>query len=83
MEYINDTTIPEKTLRFSRQVNYPDLAYNIRLLIETYREQDKLAEIEGLKALDYAYQGASKTYLQFSKKYRDIFITIRKEGRGE
>ena len=83
MEYINDITIPEKPLKFSRQVNYPDLAYNIRLLIETYRDKGMLAQIEGLKALDYAYQGASKTYLQFSKKYRDIFIRIRKEGRGE
>ena len=55
-------------LRFSRQVNYPDLAYNIQALIYELQIKGK-SGVEGLQVLDLAYRSQSKTYKDFSDKY--------------
>lgn len=51
---------------YGRQVNYPDLAYNVRLAI-------RWAEVNGLdavalEALDAVYRDASPTYKKYSDK---------------
>ena len=60
-------------LRFSRQVNYPDLAWNIQAFIYSYKEQGNQKAIDGLFALDVAYRNQSKTYVDFSDKYKNYF----------
>ena len=59
-------------LRFSRQVNYPDLAYNIQAMIYELQIKGK-AGVEGLQILDLAYRNWSKTYSDFSDKYGKKF----------
>tara|TARA_R100000654_G_scaffold21043_2_gene42542 strand:- start:193 stop:483 length:291 start_codon:yes stop_codon:yes gene_type:complete len=89
IEHIEDK-IPEKRLRFSkfpREIEaqaleflfISDLAYNIRILIETMRDKEEETAIRGLEALDYAYTLESTFYLELSKKYKDEWIKIRKE----
>ena len=86
-------------LRFSRQVNYPDLAWNIHALVYAYKLNDNYEAIEGLLALDVAYRNESNTYEKFSKRFTDHFTqklndrqfgkavanakTVVIEGRGE
>ena len=60
------------TLRFSRQVNYPDLAYNIQSLIYELQSKGK-SGVESLQILDLAYRNWSKTYSDFSDKYLNKF----------
>lgn len=88
MEYIEhiEDKIPEKKLKFSKfqgsfeaEIILSDLAYNIRILIETFRDKEEETAIRGLEALDYAYTLESTFYLQLSKKYKDEWIKIRKE----
>ena len=57
-----------KNLRFSRQVNYPDLAHNIQYLIYKLKAEGR-SGWEGLDILDLAYRAESKTYKNFSIKY--------------
>ena len=59
-------------LRFSRQVNYPDLAYNIQYLMYRLKKEGKIGWA-GLDILDLAYRNQSKTYKDFSVKYRSKF----------
>ena len=54
--------------RTGRQINYPDLAYNIHNLIYQLTVKGK-AGVEGLEILDLAYRSQSKTYKDFSDKY--------------
>ena len=61
-----------KDLQFSRQVNYPDLAYNIQAVIYELTVAGK-AGVHGLEILDIAYRGQSKTYADFSDKYGKRF----------
>ena len=56
-----------KNLRFSRQVNYPDLAHNIQYLIYKFKAEGR-SGWEGLDILDLAYRAESKTYKNFSIK---------------
>tara|TARA_Y100001972_G_scaffold35660_1_gene44059 strand:- start:835 stop:1116 length:282 start_codon:yes stop_codon:yes gene_type:complete len=89
IEHIEDK-IPEKRLRFSKfprgsfeaKMIASDLAYNIRILIETFRDKEEETAIRGLEALDYAYTLESTFYLELSKKYKDEWIKIRKEREG-
>ena len=60
------------TLRFSRQVNYPDIAYNIQSLIYELQSKGK-SGVESLQILDLAYRNWSKTYCDFSDKYLNKF----------
>ena len=57
-------------LRFSRQVNYPDLAWNIHALVYAYKLNDNYEAIEGLLALDVAYRNESKA--QYCKSFREL-----------
>ena len=61
-------------LRFSRQVNYPDLAWNIHALVYAYKLNDNYEAIEGLLALDVAYRNESNTYEKFSTPAMQISI---------
>tara|TARA_A100000172_G_C2953013_1_gene79720 strand:- start:228 stop:452 length:225 start_codon:yes stop_codon:yes gene_type:complete len=73
---MSDVTI---NMRFSRQVNYPDLAYNIQSLINQLKKKGIIG-LESLEVLDLAYRGQSKTYEDFSKKYQKRFNPDNKEA---
>ncbi len=61
-----------RDLRFSRQANYPDLAWNMQYLIYRLKKDGK-SGWEGLDILDHSYRAESKTYKDFSIKYWRIF----------
>lgn len=61
-----------------RQINYPDLAWNIHAFVYTYQLQNNDAAIQGLLALDVAYRQVSKTYENFSDKYKAHFAKKQK-----
>tara|TARA_R100000908_G_C3677013_1_gene97387 strand:+ start:177 stop:401 length:225 start_codon:yes stop_codon:yes gene_type:complete len=73
---MSDVTI---NMRFSRQVNYPDLAYNIQSLINQLKKKGIIG-FESLEVLDLAYRDQSKTYEDFSKKYQKRFNPDNKEA---
>ena len=62
-----------KDLRFSRQANYPDLAYNIHAIIYELAAAGKPEAAQGLEVLDLAYRAESKTYRDCSNKYGKHF----------
>ena len=62
-----------KNLRFSRQSNYIDLAYNIHAVIYELAAAGKPEAAQGLEVLDLAYRAESKTYRDFSDKYGKQF----------
>ena len=62
-----------KDLKFGKQVNYPDLAYNIHAIIYELTAAGKLDAVHGLEVLDLAYRGEGKTYRDFSDKYGKKF----------